>query len=425
MVNPQNRQRYGAGPHFEKEYTTAGSLLAGVNYSGLGKKKGHCADCGKALNLAQGQTRTFTKEITVKGMKPFTLKVTAPMVACSNCQKLHVLNMVELEKAETQACENGNLCWDAVWKTGAKHKKVEKSAPPLEHSIQIFGSYWTACMLWCLTFVFIPMAAGQPLLVWMIGIAAALATALVFFSFTQYNHMGIRQGSLFARGVYHPWDRLVTMHSQTADRKRGFFLPMTYLKFEKSQQVILSQIATRDYLGVISDIDKILKTLGHEDKVDSITKLMLKGKAFKGRIFPFGIVYFFVSLLALGSFIPFEKAWTLSRWTPTAAQVQNSSLTVSHSSRNRTYYWNLTLGFVLPNGKTITAQKKVEGLYVDDWHVGKNVDILYDPSNPENVSVGDFEVLSKVLLGIGLMGMALFLFHQASQNLVYFYFGSE
>jgi hypothetical protein len=39
--------------------------------------------------------------------------------------------------------------------------------------------------------------------------------------------------------------------------------------------------------------------------------------------------------------------------------------------------------------------------------------------------VGDFEVLSKVLLGIGLMGMALFLFHQASQNLVYFYFGSE
>lgn len=422
VENPKTGERYGAGPDFEREYRTASDFLEEPQKSGLGKKKLACAQCGEPMDPASALAQTITKKLSFKGMKPFTLKVETPILKCESCGKLHVLDAVELEKAEISACEKGNLCWDPAPEEMKGPVAESRSAGPTTEAKTVYVSYGLALLFASLTFICNDMSGVMVFIFWLFLAVTLFATFLCFHPFSRYDHRGFYIKKLFGPYRFYPWENLREMRSQYSQRKRGIFMPATTLVFADKGLVVLNQMANRGYLGTLRDLVQILDQKKLGERVDSTSRILLKEKPLKGRVLPFALVYFLSFAFIAGSPFAFQTAWTHSQWRSAQALVVDSYRTVDHSSRTTSYYWHLTLEYPLIDGTKATSKITVEGLYLDDWHPGKEAEVLYDPANPEVAVLSSGAVLSPFLLGVGLLGLGFYLFAAARENMNYFHF---
>lgn len=422
VENPKTGDRYGAGPDFESEYPTAEELLPEVNKSGLGSKKFSCSQCGEALDRGQAGTRTFSKEISCRGMEPFTLTVAAPMLVCAKCGQWQVLSVDELEKAETKACENGRLAWDAGSKAAPGETRPWSLPGLTGDTVNIRLGWKGPVLMVSLAMALITIIRSVPFFFWILAVSAAVLALLHFFPVLRYNQGGFSQFTLKGRPHLYSWDDLTAVSSEISQRKKGLFAPVTTLKFGKKGFVMLSLLMTRDYQEVLRQLIRTAETQRQGAKVDPTTRLLAKGGSLKGRRFPFFLAGLFSFALVFGSFFAFQNAWTRMGWKGAEAQVTQSYVTRDSSSRSTTYDWHLALSYGVEGGQRVEGKTLVEGLYIDDWHIGKSVEVLYDPAQPQKVVLKEGAVLYSLVTGLGMIALGLFILEMARESRRFFHF---
>ncbi len=65
---------------------------------------------------------------------------------------------------------------------------------------------------------------------------------------------------------------------------------------------------------------------------------------------------------------------------------------------------------------------EVDGLYIDDRQIGKNVVALYDPAQPQKLVIKEGAVLYSLIAGLGMVALGLFLLGMARESRRFFYF---
>jgi hypothetical protein len=261
-----------------------------------------------------------------------------------------------------------------------------------------------------------------PLIDWILIVCAGLLLLRRFGPKTSYDSRAIYQKIGFGKPRIHSWDDVRSVKSMRAMVKNGLFSPLTRVDFKSGGMIQLSQAMTRNYLGVLANWVHILDAKGFGNRVDSETRLFIKGNALKGRRFPFILAYFFIFVFIGSSFVAFMTTWNDLHWTPAQALVQEAYRTVSRSVRSRTYYWHLTLKYTIADGSQETAKTTFDGLYLDDWRPGQEVQVLYNPSQPDKIVMGYSAVWTTFLAALGLLGLGIFVFFEAEEDKPYFYF---
>jgi hypothetical protein len=408
IENPKTGDRYGAGPTFEKDYPTVEALLPEPRKNALGKKK-NCADCGKSLDLGKALPQTFRQTFKFDGMKPFTLEVQAPMVACGACGRLHVLSTLDLENAEIKACEKGKLSWDAKAPKSIESEDLSFEIPQNARKVYVRPLYPVTFL-----FVFLfALAMREPTFIVLTGL---LAFVILYYSFRiqfQFTDLEVFQGTFHAT-----WEKLTRIKTDRTGVQKQPNLK-TDLVFPK-KTISIYPVFTMNYRKTLEELAEILEKRGQGNKFDTLTRGILQGEKVETNFGSFVFMGLFSAGLLIAGVFFLNKALVYSHWPETIGLVQQAVIEKPDSQDYLHDDWHLSVGYQTQEGQAVLSQMVFTGFHSEDWTTGKRVILCYDPDHSSKIFLKGREISADWMLGVSLLGVGIFFIVQIFVLMKYF-----